>query len=271
MKSRLGAISPLVVVLLAVLLAPIAAPYDPMATDTSAQFQAPSAAHWLGTDQFGRDVLSRLLHGGQRTLFVTLAATGIAAAVGTLLGMMSAYRSNETGVSHPGDWIAFGAGVIVSALFAVPALVLALALVTLLGTGLPSLAIATGVSQIAPFARLVAAAARQAAAMPYVEAARSLGAREARITWQHVLPNLLPTLLSATVIAFAYCLLNSAALSFLGLGAPPGQPDWGAMLYEGRQVFRVAIWVGLASGSAITILVWLAIWTADRVDFSSQQ
>ncbi|MDX2136987.1 MAG: ABC transporter permease [Chloroflexota bacterium] len=269
MKPAFGGISPLLLVLVVVLIAPVAAPYDPMATNTGAQFQAPSVAHWLGTDQFGRDVLSRLLHGGQRTLLVTLAATGIAVVGGTLLGMMSAYRSNPASMSCPGDWIVFGAGVVMSALFAVPALVLALAVVTLLGAGLPSLALATGISQVAPFARLIATAARQAAAMPYVEAARSLGAREARLLWLHMLPNLLPTVLSTTVIAFAYCLLNSAALSFLGLGAPPGQPDWGAMLFEGRQVFRVAIWVGLAPGVAITLLVALALWSADKVEVSA--
>jgi ABC-type dipeptide/oligopeptide/nickel transport system permease subunit len=264
------ALIPLIMTLFVLLLAPLVAPYDPMATDTANQFQPPSMTHWLGTDQFGRDVLSRLLHGGQRTLGVALTATGIAIVGGTLLGIVSAHLGGRSNHRHSllsciANVMKFTAEVLVSALFAVPGLVLALAVVTLLGAGLPSLAVATGISQIAPFARLVSAAARQTVVLPFVEAARAVGAPEQRILRLHILPNLLPTLLSATLIAFAYCLLNSAALSFLGLGAPPGQPDWGAMLFEGRQVFRVAIWVGVAPGIAITSLVALALWTADRL------
>src|SRR5262249_19293075 len=128
------------------------------------------------------------------------------------------------------------------------------------------LALATGLIQIAPFARVTRAAVSSVYATGYVEAARGLGASLSRVLLRHVLPNILSTLLAYTAVIFAYAILNSAALSFLGLGGEPGIPDWGVMLYEGRQAFRIAPWIGAAPGLAITLTVILLNRAADAIN-----
>lgn len=236
-----------------ILVLPLLAPYDPMTTDTSLSFQPPTMQHLLGTDQFGRDVLSRALFGGRQTLLIALSATALAALCGAALGIVSGSASSRVSAL-----VASAANRLINALFAIPGLIFALVVVTLLGSGVVGVALATGISQIAPFARLTQTAAQQARAMPHVEAARALGASERRIIRYHILPNMGAGLLAAITLTFAYSLLTSAALTALGLGSAPGTPDWGMMLYEGRQAFRVAPWVAIVPGLAITALVWSA-------------
>jgi len=242
------------------LIAPALAPYDPMATDPANQFTPPSAFHLLGTDQFGRDVLSRLLYGGRHTLAIALTAALLALAVGVPLGLIAAWQPTPL-KRRLIAWLPNLLNSLIEALFAIPGLLLGLVAITLLGSGPLSIAIAAGISQIAPVARLIQIAGRSALVEPYVEAARAIGANEMRVLLRHALPNIAAQLAAASILAFSYSLLNSAALSFLGLGGALGDPDWGAMLYDGRQAFRIAPWVGLAPGIAITLTVWVA----DRV------
>lgn len=239
---------------LVVLVAPIFAPYDPTRTDTTSQLEPPGVDHLLGTDLLGRDVLSRTLYGGRHTLLIAALATLTAVVPGVVLGLLGAS-------GRAGRMI----GVLLNGLLAFPGLLLALLLLTLLGQGALSLAMATGITQIAPVARITRAAVVSVRSLGYVEAARSLGATDFRVVINYILPNILTTVLAYTGVVFAYAILNSAALSFLGLGGEPGVPDWGVMLYEGRQSFRTAPWVAAAPGVAITLTVILVNRAADCI------
>jgi len=244
----------LIWLLLFVIVAPLLAPADPMQTNPANQFQAPSGQYWLGTDLLGRDVLSRAFYGGQRTLLIAAVATGIALIPGVLLGLVS-------GMTGADRWIA----VFINAVLAFPGLLLALLVLTLVGQGAAQLALATGVTQIAPCARVTRSAVIAVRSTGYIEAARGLGASRLRLIFWHIVPNILTTILAYSGVIFAYSILNSAALSFLGLGGQPGIPDWGAMLYEGRQAFRVAPWIAAAPGIGITLTVILVNRAADRI------
>jgi ABC-type dipeptide/oligopeptide/nickel transport system permease subunit len=228
------------------LFAPWLAPADPMKTDPLHQYQPPDSAHFLGTDALGRDVLSRALYGGKRTLLVTIAATLITIAGGLSLGL-------TTGLA--GGWPEKMAMTLVDTILAFPSLLLALVILTLLGVGGFPLALATGLAQVGTFARVARSAVIGIRSLPYVEAARALGATQQRILRHHILPNIQPTLIAYATVVFSYNLLNSAALSFLGLGGEPGIPDWGVMLAEGREAFRIAPWIGVVPGMAITVTV----------------
>jgi peptide/nickel transport system permease protein len=236
----------LLIFLMIVLAGPLIAPYDPMRTDTAIQLQSPSRSHPLGTDMLGRDVLSRALHGGQRTLILAAIATLIAFVPGVFIGVVSGLGTR---------WLDSGIQIIVSAVLAFPGLMLALVVLTLVGTG--ALPLATGVMQIAPCARVVRAAALEVRSQPYIHAADALGATSVHIVFWHVLPNIQPVLVAYAVAIFSFSILNNAALSFLGLGVEPGVPDWGTMLLDGRTAFRTAPWIGLAPGLGITLAVVL--------------
>lgn len=227
---------------------PYFAPFSPTETNTSIQLQSPSTIHWFGTDFLGRDVLSRFLHGGQHTLFVAIVSTIFAAILGIVFGVLigSAKRLGYL-VSMP-----------INAILSFPNLLLALAILTLLGSGDGSLIVAVGIAQLASYSKVIQAATLELRSMGYVEASQSMGASSRWVIFNHILPNIQPTIFAYTGITFSYCILNSAALSFLGLGIEPGLPDWGVMLAEGRMVFRDAPWVAFPAGLAITLLVWLA-------------
>ncbi|MBI5669917.1 MAG: ABC transporter permease [Chloroflexi bacterium] len=228
------------------LLAPWLAPADPLQTDPINALQPPGHDHLLGTDSLGRDVLSRALYGGQRTLLITATATIITAIVGLPLGL-------ATGLS--GGWRTSLLVAVTNALLAFPSLLLALVMLTLLGVGAAPLAVATGLAQAGAYARVVYAAVVAIRSTQFIEAAYALGASRRRVLLFHILPNIQPALLAYTGITFSYNLLNSAALSFLGLGGEPGIPDWGVMLAEGRAALRAAPWISLVPGLAITITV----------------
>jgi ABC-type dipeptide/oligopeptide/nickel transport system permease subunit len=229
-----------------VLVAPLIAPYDPMRTEPANQLQPPSRSHLLGTDLLGRDVLSRALYGGQRTLLIAAAATVIALVPGVALGLISGLGSR---------WLDSGIQVLVSGVLAFPGLMLALVVLTVVGAG--ALPLATGVMQIAPCARIVRAAVLDVRSQPFIQAADALGASPIRLVFFHLLPNIQAILLAYTVVIFSVSVLNNAALSFLGLGGDPGVPDWGTMLMDGRTAFRAAPWIGLAPGIGITATVLL--------------
>lgn len=236
-----------------VLFGPLFIHIDPLATHPDMQLQAPDGDHLLGTDLLGRDVFSRVLYGGRSTLWVATLATLCASALGFPLGLVGGFLKSDFDL------------VLINVLLAVPGLVIALVMLTLMGHGVGSLVIALGVSQIAPLAFVMRSAVRLARAKDYVDATRGLGASESYILMRHIIPATLPTVLAYLGVIFSYALLNGAALSFLGLGNEPGTPDWGVMLAEGRAAFRTAPWVGLAPGVAITIIVWCINDLADQL------
>jgi peptide/nickel transport system permease protein len=188
------------------------------------------------------------MFGGQRTLLIAAAAAVIAFVPGVLVGLISGLGP---------QWLDSPLQILTNAVLAFPGLLLALVILTLVGTGALPLALATGFSQIAPVARVTRSAVLEVRARLYMQAAVSLGASRMRLVLYHVLPNIAPTLLAYAVVVFAYSVLNNAALSFLGLGGDPGIPDWGMMLSDARTAFRSAPWIGVAPGLGITLLVIL--------------
>ena len=235
-------------IILVTAMASILSPADPMRTEPDLQMQPPKFTHILGTDLLGRDVLSRLLYGGQRTLIVTTLAASLAIVVGSSVGLLAGISVNQV------DGILSN---LISALLAIPNLLLALVILTLLGSGIVPLILATGFAQIAPVARVLRAAVLAVQIQPYIEAGYAIGLKRWHIVYYYILPNIQSTLLAYGGVTFSYCLLNSSALSYLGLGGKPGIPDWGVMLAEGRNTLRDAPWVALAPGLAITITVRL--------------
>lgn len=245
----------LLLLIFLVICAPWAAPYDPLKTDVSRQLQPPSAAHPLGTDLLGRDVLSRFLHGGQRTLIDAAIATLIAIIPGIILAFACAGQM----------WAQRAQWLVLQAILAIPNLLLALVMLTVLGRGQASVVVAVGLGQMPVFALVIRAAIVGLQSEGYLEAARAAGADSLWVVTRHIGPNLIPTLVSYGAVTFSYCLLNSAALNFLGIGIELGRPEWGVMLAEGRAVFRAAPWVALPPGVAITALVWVINqWAARR-------
>ncbi len=228
------------------LAAPILATHDPRHTDLEASLESPSSSHWLGTDLFGRDIYSRILYGGRQSLLVAGGATLIAAGVGLILGTLA---------GHMGGWIDAFLSALLDALLAMPALLVALVMVTILDTGFFSVMLAVGVAGIAPFARTTRDAIQAQKIQPYVESAVSLGAADFYLLWNHVLRNIRPLLLTFAGVTFSWSLLNSAALTFLGFVGDTSAPDWGVMLAAGRQTFAISPWEALSAGVIITLTV----------------
>lgn len=244
-RAKVGLVVLAIMVLLA-LLAPILATHDPRHAEPGDALQAPSGAHWLGTDRLGRDVYSRVLYGGRRTLGVAAVTVLISLLPGLLIGLLAGSGSRALDA---------GLMALMDALLAFPSLLLALALVALLGNGLWQVAGAVGIAGVPAYARVVRAAVLEARSGEYVTAARAIGARSAGILWRHVLPAASPALLSFAGVTLSWALLNSAALMFLGLGGDISAPDWGVMLADGRQAFRTAPWIAAAPGVALSLTV----------------
>lgn len=234
----------LTLVVLLVCAAPLLTRHDPSATDAAAQLLSPSSTHLFGTDYLGRDVFSRTLWGGQRTLLVALIATCIATIPGAVIGIMA-------GTSRLAQLLTL----LLNALLALPSLLLALVILTLLDKNWLTLAIAVGLAQFPAMARVARSAAQAVYTAAFVEAAQAQGATYWHILRRHIFPNSRATLLTYAGVTFSYAILNGAALSLLGLGGDPGAPDWGIMLADGRASFRLAPWVALAPGMAITLVI----------------
>lgn len=239
----LGVVLAFVVVALA---APLVAPYDPIATSWSAVRKAPSWAHWLGTDEVGRDILSRIIWGARASLSAGLVSVGIALAFGVPLGLLAGYA---------GGWIDALLSRIVDAMLAVPFLILAIALAAFLGPSLTNAMIAIGVTATPVFIRLTRGQTIAAKVEDYVEAARAVGNPHWRIALRHVLPNIVPPLLIQASLAIAGAILAEAALSFLGLGQQPPAPSWGSMLNSAQRFIAQAPWMAFWPGFAIFFAV----------------
>ncbi|MFN2322361.1 MAG: ABC transporter permease [Trueperaceae bacterium] len=239
-----GAIVALLVAI--ALVGPLMVPGDPYAMSVRSRLQPPSAEHLLGTDEFGRDVLTRLVHGSRLTLQIGVVSVGIALVVGGLLGVLSGFI---------GGWFDVLAMGLVDVLLAFPAILLALAIIAVLGPGLTNTMIAVGISSIPGFARVVRSATLEVKQRVFVEAARALGGSAARVMFHHVGRNIVSPLLVLITLQFPVALLSSAALGFIGLGAQPPEPEWGAMLVSARDYLRRAPWLVNAPGLAIVFTV----------------
>ena len=228
------------------LLAPLIAPADPIQSNWATLRKPPSAAHWLGTDELGRDQLSRILWGARASLLAGVVSVCLALALGVPIGLAAGYAGGRV------------EGVImrvIDAALAIPFLILAIALATFLGPSLNNAMLAIGISATPVFARLTRGQVLSAKHEDYVEAARALGNPPWRIAIRHILPNVLPPILVQSTLAIAGAIIAEAALSFLGLGQQPPNPSWGSMLNAARSFLAQAPWLAVAPGAAIFLVV----------------
>lgn len=222
------------------------APYDPTQMMTDAILQAPSAAHLFGTDYFGRDIFSVVVHGSRDSLLIGFASVLVGGIVGSALGIISGYAGGIV------DTITMRA---VDILMAVPGVLLALSVAAALGPGLMNIALAVAVSSIPGYARVMRGQVISVKGLPFITATRSLGGSNARIFWKHVLPHSLSPLLVMATLGVGTSILTGSGLSFLGLGVLKEIPDWGALLSQGRGYLTVAWWICTFPGLAITLFV----------------
>ncbi|MEZ4713041.1 MAG: ABC transporter permease [Caldilineaceae bacterium] len=247
-RHRIGMIGVGIVAALILLgvLGPLLAPHDPNVMDFNVRFAPPSLAHPLGADDFGRDILSRIMVGARVSLQVGLIAVGIAGVAGTLLGLAAGYSNRVL------DEIIMRS---MDVLFAFPAILLAIAILAALGKGIANAMIAIGVVYTPIFARIARGAVLTVRRQEFVEAALAIGAGRLRILFRHIFPNSLAPLIVEASLSLAFAILAEAALSFFGLGTQPPDPSWGRMLSEGRAYFRQSIWMGIFPGLAIMLTV----------------
>lgn len=227
-------------------LAPYLAPYDPIEQTLDQRLQAPSWQHPLGTDDFGRDILSRIIYGSRISLRIGLISISIALTVGTVLGLLAGYWGGSY------DALIMR---LVDLMLAFPSILLAIAIVAITGPGIDNVMVAVSIVLVPQFARLVRASVLSVRETAYIEAARALGARDCRIVLRHVLPNCAAPLIVKSSLSMATAILDAAGLSFLGLGAQPPTPEWGAMLAGGRELMLKAPWVMTCPGLAILCVV----------------
>lgn len=228
--------------LTAVILAPVLSPHDPLDQSFPRQLKPPSWGYLLGTDEFGRDILSRIIFGARIALGIGTLAVGIAVALGVPLGLVAGYFGGvlDTAIMRTMD-----------VLLAFPYLLLALIVVTLLGFGLTNVMIAVGLVYVPQYSRIVRSVTLSVRERLFVEAAHAMGGSNLRIMLRHVLPNCLAPIIVQTTLSLGWAIVNAAGLSFLGLGAQPPTPEWGAMLSSGREYMRNAPWITTFPGLAI--------------------
>ena len=249
LRRRRGAMVGLVVVVAFIamaILAPWLAPFDPIETSWSAIRQAPSAAHWFGTDDIGRDVLSREVWGTRASLMAGVVSVSISLALGVPIGLAAGFA---------GGFVDALISRITDAFLACPFLILAIALAAFLGPNLTNAMIAIGVSATPIFVRLTRGQVINVKVEDYIEAARALGNPPFRIAWRHVLPNILAPVLVQATLATAAAIIAEASLSFLGLGQQPPAPSWGSMLNVAKNYVDNAPWMAIWPGLAIFVLV----------------
>jgi len=249
LMKRKGAVTGMVVIAVFILMAvfaPLIAPYDPIATSWSLVRKPPSALHWFGTDDLGRDVLVRVVYGARASLSAGVIAVGIALCVGVPVGLLAGYRGGviDALISRIAD-----------AMLACPFLILAIALAAFLGPSLGNAMIAVGVSTTPIFIRLTRGQVISVKVEDYVEAARAMGNPGWRIAVFHILPNILPALLVQATLSIAAAIIAEAALSFLGLGQQPPLPSWGSMLNAAQRFLTNAPWMAVWPGLAIFLVV----------------
>ena len=236
----------LAVVITLALAAPLVTSHDPIKINPPARNLGPSPEHWMGTDQFGRDVFTRVVYGARISLPVGLIAVAIAAVVGTVLGLLAGYygRLVDGAVMR-----------VIDIMLAFPGILMALVVVAILGASLQNVMIAVGISEIPRYTRLVRGSVLSARENLYVDAARITGLRDAAILFRHILPNVVGPMVVLATLSVGSAILAAAGLSFLGLGAQPPRPEWGAMLADGRQFLGSHWWIATMPGFAIALTV----------------
>lgn len=233
-------------ILLGAAFAPMLAPEDPLEQQYGRVLSAPSRANPLGTDQFGRDILSRIVVGSRQSLMVAAIAIAIASSVGTLLGLITGYY---------GGWVDMLIQRLIDVQLAFPGVLFALAIVAVLGPGLRNAMIAVGISLVPSYARMVRGSVLSVRENAYVEAARVLGVGDVRLVARHILPNVLAPIMVLSTVSIAWAILIGASLSFLGLGAQLPNPEWGLDLATSRDYLREAWWMSTFPGLAIMLTV----------------
>ena len=226
--------------------APWLAPYDPYEINLDNRMHSPSLDHWMGTDDKGRDILSRIIYGSRLSMGVGFASVLFGAVFGIVLGLVAGYY---------GRWVDSIVMRIIDVMLAFPGILLALAIISALGPSLINVTIAVGVFSVPLFARIVRGSTLEVKKLEYIDAIRSLGARDITIIFIHILPNILSPIIVQCSLRLATAILSAAGLSFLGLGAQPPSPEWGTMLSSGRDFLFSAPYMALFPGLAISILV----------------
>jgi peptide/nickel transport system permease protein len=246
----------LLVIVVCAIVAPWVVPYDWNETDLGPRLGAPSAEFWFGTDLHGRDIFSRVLYGGRYSISVGLATVTLALATGSVIGIVLGYvggRIDEWGSRFIDVMLGF------------PQIVMAILVVSILGVGLVNVVIAVAIACVPRFARVIRGAVLVLKEQPFIEAARALGAGDIRIMLRHLLPNAVPTLVVLGTLELGNAILTTATLSFLGLGAQPPAPEWGAMLNSGREYMRYAPWIMIFPGLALFLVVMAVNLLGDRL------
>ncbi|CAN7280804.1 ABC transporter permease [Variovorax sp. LjRoot290] len=244
-KAMAGGAIVLAFVLVAVW-APLLAPYAPTEQNVMDAMQGPSAAHWMGTDSFGQDILSRVFYGARSALWIGFASVVLGLLVGVPLGVLAGLRGGRS------EWAIMR---LVDGLLAFPELIMAMAFMAVLGLGMVNVIYALALSFVGPFARMVRADVLQVKSRPYVEAARLMGVPEREVVLRHVLPNIVSPILIQAGMRVSIAILLGSGLSFLGLGVVPPTPDWGLMIAEGRGFISMAPWMSGMPGIALAILL----------------
>jgi len=227
-------------------LAPVISPYDPLKMTLEDNLAPPSQGHVLGTDELGRDILSRIIYGAQISLIIGLVSVGVAFAIGVPLGAVAAYK---------GGWSDSMAMRLMDILLSFPPILLAIVVIAALGPGLFNAMIAVGISLIPIYARLTRGMVLHFKEQEFVEAAKMVGASDIRILFRHIMPNCIAPIIVQSTLNIASAILSAAALGFLGLGAQPPTPEWGAMLSKGRVYLRAAPHISTFPGIAIMLTV----------------
>lgn len=243
--AKIGAIILLLLMIVAIF-APLIAPFDPLKMGVGKNLQPPNAAHWFGTDEFGRDLFSRIVYGSRLTLMIGVIAVGISMTVGVLVGIVAGYA---------GGWIESILMRAMDVLFSFTETLIALAAVAVLGPSLTNAVIAVGVSSIPFYARVTYGAVLVEKNKEYFKAAQAIGAKHLRLIFRHLLPNILSPIIVVATVGVSVAVLSASALSFLGLGAQPPSPEWGAILAAGRDYFKRAPWVTTFPGLSIAVTV----------------
>jgi len=248
LRHRLAVIGAVLVFLflLAGLFGSSLAPYDPVEMDFGARLSPPSAAHLLGTDEFGRDIFSRILHGAAVSVRVALIAVSISTLAGVLLGALAGFL---------GGWTDEVIMRLMDLLFAFPAVLLAITIMAILGRGVGNAMIAIAIVYIPIFARVARGAVLSVRQREFVTAAGALGRNRLQVLLKHILPNSLGPIIAQVSVSLAFAILAEAALSFFGLGTQPPDPSWGRMLAEGRSFMKQAWWIGVFPGLMIMLSV----------------
>ncbi len=247
-QNKIAAFSALVIllILLAAIFAPLVAPYDHLEQSLADRLKDPSAAHWLGTDELGRDVLSRIIFGARISLTIGLVPTLISMAIGTVLGLCAGFYGGKT------DFIIMR---LADVMLAFPSLLLAMVVMYTMGGGLVNIFIALSLVNWAGTARIVRSQTLSLKEKEFVEAARSMGVGKWIIMFRHILPNCLPSLIVLFTLNIPAAILSEASLSFLGIGAQPPSPSWGLMAVRGKKYLFSEPWLSIAPSAAIMVVV----------------